>query len=200
MVHEASAAVRAPIVLFTYFNPIMARGLDRFCAQAKEAGASGAMWGCQRVSSGDVRGAHGLHPCQAPFLVLNLPPALQPLSLFLASPLLRPAGPGHPPGGDPCHPGGGSAARPGAGAAHHAHHAAASHARHRGEQPGLRIPRLTHRLVCLGTEGVAMGAGSACPRLLTQGDFPAAGSSSPPGAAGSIRCPRRRLPCLATQA
>jgi hypothetical protein len=42
VVREASAAVRAPIVMFTYYNPIMARGLDRFCTQAKEAGASGA--------------------------------------------------------------------------------------------------------------------------------------------------------------
>lgn len=41
MVQEASAAIKAPLVMFTYFNPIMARGLDKFCRQAKEAGASG---------------------------------------------------------------------------------------------------------------------------------------------------------------
>ncbi|PRW56424.1 tryptophan synthase alpha chain [Chlorella sorokiniana] len=41
VVREASAAIKAPIVMFTYYNPIMARGLDKFCAQAKEAGASG---------------------------------------------------------------------------------------------------------------------------------------------------------------
>lgn len=42
MVREASATIKAPIVMFTYYNPIMARGLDKFCQQAKEAGASGA--------------------------------------------------------------------------------------------------------------------------------------------------------------
>ncbi|GAB4815682.1 hypothetical protein N2152v2_002728 [Parachlorella kessleri] len=41
IVREATETVRAPIVLFTYYNPIMARGLDKFCAQAKEAGAAG---------------------------------------------------------------------------------------------------------------------------------------------------------------
>lgn len=43
VVREASAAIKAPLVLFTYYNPIMARGLDKFCRQAKEAGASGAL-------------------------------------------------------------------------------------------------------------------------------------------------------------
>ena len=33
--------VTAPIVLFTYYNPIMARGLEKFCRQAREAGAAG---------------------------------------------------------------------------------------------------------------------------------------------------------------
>lgn len=32
---------QAPIVLFCYFNPIMARGLDKFCADIRAAGASG---------------------------------------------------------------------------------------------------------------------------------------------------------------
>lgn len=41
VVREASAAIKAPLVMFTYYNPIMARGLDKFCRQAKEAGASG---------------------------------------------------------------------------------------------------------------------------------------------------------------
>lgn len=31
----------APVVMFTYYNPIMARGPDVFCAQARDAGASG---------------------------------------------------------------------------------------------------------------------------------------------------------------
>lgn len=41
VVKAASPSINAPIVLFTYFNPIMARGLDTFCFQAKAAGASG---------------------------------------------------------------------------------------------------------------------------------------------------------------
>lgn len=41
VVAEASPHISAPIVMFTYFNPIMARGLDKFCRQAKAAGASG---------------------------------------------------------------------------------------------------------------------------------------------------------------
>lgn len=41
VVREASATIKAPLVMFTYYNPIMARGLDKFCQQAKEAGASG---------------------------------------------------------------------------------------------------------------------------------------------------------------
>ena len=41
VVREASATIASPIVLFTYFNPIMARGLDKFCQQASAAGASG---------------------------------------------------------------------------------------------------------------------------------------------------------------
>lgn len=33
--------VQAPILLFTYFNPIMARGLDRFCKDVRAAGGRG---------------------------------------------------------------------------------------------------------------------------------------------------------------
>ena len=33
--------MRAPIIMFTYYNPIMRRGLETFCAQIKEAGAAG---------------------------------------------------------------------------------------------------------------------------------------------------------------
>ena len=41
VVREVSPTITAPIVMFTYFNPIMARGLDTFCAQISAAGASG---------------------------------------------------------------------------------------------------------------------------------------------------------------
>ena len=33
--------MQASIVMFTYFNPIMRRGAERFCREIKEAGASG---------------------------------------------------------------------------------------------------------------------------------------------------------------
>lgn len=41
MVAEVSPTLRAPLLMFTYYNPIMARGADNFCRQAKEAGVSG---------------------------------------------------------------------------------------------------------------------------------------------------------------
>lgn len=41
MLSRVSDRLTAPIVLFTYYNPIMARGLDRFCVDVRAAGASG---------------------------------------------------------------------------------------------------------------------------------------------------------------
>lgn len=41
MLAEVTPQMKAPVVTFTYFNPIMARGPDKFCAMAKAAGASG---------------------------------------------------------------------------------------------------------------------------------------------------------------
>jgi len=41
VVREVSPKMKAPIVLFTYYNPIMARGMDNYCKTIKEAGASG---------------------------------------------------------------------------------------------------------------------------------------------------------------
>lgn len=41
VVRQVTPHISAPIVMFTYFNPIMARGLDTFCEQIKNAGASG---------------------------------------------------------------------------------------------------------------------------------------------------------------
>jgi tryptophan synthase alpha chain len=41
VVAAAAPHITAPVVLFTYFNPIMARGLEAFCAQARAAGARG---------------------------------------------------------------------------------------------------------------------------------------------------------------
>lgn len=42
MVRATSPQLKAPLVLFTYFNPILRKGLDKFCTQIKAAGASGA--------------------------------------------------------------------------------------------------------------------------------------------------------------
>jgi tryptophan synthase alpha chain len=33
--------LKAPVVLFTYYNPILKKGIDEFCSLAKDAGASG---------------------------------------------------------------------------------------------------------------------------------------------------------------
>ncbi len=41
MLGKVAPGLRAPVVLFTYYNPIMRRGADRFCQQIKAAGASG---------------------------------------------------------------------------------------------------------------------------------------------------------------
>lgn len=41
MVRKVSPTIKAPLVMFTYYNPIMRRGMDKFMAQIKEAGASG---------------------------------------------------------------------------------------------------------------------------------------------------------------
>lgn len=41
MLRRTTPSLKAPIVLFTYYNPIMRRGLATFCRQAKEAGVAG---------------------------------------------------------------------------------------------------------------------------------------------------------------
>ncbi len=41
VVRRASPKMQASILMFTYFNPIMRRGLEQFCREIKEAGASG---------------------------------------------------------------------------------------------------------------------------------------------------------------
>ncbi|KAK9846530.1 hypothetical protein WJX81_006056 [Elliptochloris bilobata] len=41
MVERMSPRISARLVMFTYYNPIMRRGAERFCQQAKAAGASG---------------------------------------------------------------------------------------------------------------------------------------------------------------
>lgn len=41
MVAKVAPTLKAPLVLFTYYNPIIRRGMDKFCEQIKAAGASG---------------------------------------------------------------------------------------------------------------------------------------------------------------
>ena len=41
MVARVAPDINARLVMFTYYNPIMRRGAERFCQQAKAAGASG---------------------------------------------------------------------------------------------------------------------------------------------------------------
>jgi len=41
MLKEASPNLKAPVVLFTYYNPILKKGINEFCRLAKDAGASG---------------------------------------------------------------------------------------------------------------------------------------------------------------
>ena len=45
MVAEVSPSLQAPLLMFTYYNPIMARGADAFCRHAKAAGISGGAQG-----------------------------------------------------------------------------------------------------------------------------------------------------------
>ena len=46
MVGSVSPRVSARLVMFTYYNPIMRRGAELFCQQAKAAGASGRQLPC----------------------------------------------------------------------------------------------------------------------------------------------------------
>jgi tryptophan synthase alpha subunit len=41
MLRGVSGQLTAPVVMFTYYNPIMARTPEVFCRQARDAGASG---------------------------------------------------------------------------------------------------------------------------------------------------------------
>lgn len=65
VVREVSPQIKAPLVLFTYYNPIMRRGMDNFCRQIKEAGASGALPTCViRCIAGHL-GLQAVHGCSA---------------------------------------------------------------------------------------------------------------------------------------
>lgn len=42
MLKEVSPQLTAPVVVFSYYNPLLRRGIDTFCKQIKNAGAAGA--------------------------------------------------------------------------------------------------------------------------------------------------------------
>jgi tryptophan synthase alpha chain len=50
MVAKVSPELKAPLVLFTYYNPIIRKGMDKFCSQIKAAGASGAAVQARQLS------------------------------------------------------------------------------------------------------------------------------------------------------
>ena len=50
VVRRVSPQIRASIVMFTYFNPIMRRGAEQFCRDIREAGASGQSFHCFHCS------------------------------------------------------------------------------------------------------------------------------------------------------
>ncbi len=41
MLKETTPQLTAPVVVFSYYNPLLRRGIDTFCKQVKDAGASG---------------------------------------------------------------------------------------------------------------------------------------------------------------
>jgi tryptophan synthase alpha chain len=58
LVRDVRAEVKAPIVLFTYANPLLRLGVDRFAARAAEAGVDGALvLDLPIEEAGDVREA-----------------------------------------------------------------------------------------------------------------------------------------------
>jgi tryptophan synthase alpha subunit len=62
MVAKVAPELKAPLVMFTYYNPIIRRGMDKFCVQIKAAGAAGVntgfvdVWvtGCSLLQCGTV--------------------------------------------------------------------------------------------------------------------------------------------------
>lgn len=69
LVKRVTPTLKAPLVLFTYYNPIIRRGIDAFCKSISEAGASGGeqteRWCMGRVVvsvySADSKGNSGSH-------------------------------------------------------------------------------------------------------------------------------------------
>ena len=72
-----SAGVTMPMVLFTYVNPVLSMGLDRFCAAAAAAGADGMIIvdlpGDEAAEAHAASAAHGL--ALIPLVAPTTPPA-----------------------------------------------------------------------------------------------------------------------------
>jgi tryptophan synthase alpha subunit len=72
-----SAGVTLPLVLFTYVNPVLSMGLDRFCAAAERAGADGVIIvdlpGDEASEAHAATSAHGL--ALIPLVAPTTPPA-----------------------------------------------------------------------------------------------------------------------------
>jgi hypothetical protein len=62
MVAKVSPTLNAPLVLFTYYNPIIRRGMDKFCQQIKAAGAAGGVRDWTKTGSAGLRSAACLGP------------------------------------------------------------------------------------------------------------------------------------------
>lgn len=70
LVREAAARKAPPIVLFTYFNPVYQYGIERFAADAAQAGAAGVIVPDIALEEGEaLREALAAHGLQMPLLV-----------------------------------------------------------------------------------------------------------------------------------
>ncbi len=70
VVRRARDAGSAPVVLFTYFNPVYRYGIERFAAEAAAAGASGAIVPDVALEEiGELAGALHRHGLELPLLV-----------------------------------------------------------------------------------------------------------------------------------
>lgn len=70
LVRRCSAGDGAPILLFSYFNPIFRYGIERFARESAEAGASGLIVPDLALEeTAELRASAGVHDLQMPLLV-----------------------------------------------------------------------------------------------------------------------------------
>jgi tryptophan synthase alpha chain len=83
---EAAAAGAPPIVMFTYFNPILQFGLERFASEIAAAGACGAIVpDVPLEETPAIRAAFAPHGLALPLLVAPTTPALRAATIARAS-------------------------------------------------------------------------------------------------------------------